>query len=256
MKRSHVSESVWRAIVQFYGEWRFTIVMVVLLSMICFLPLFEEISFSAEKFQAVLSLLMLFSVVALSYDSRQRYFALVLGVPTLVLSQIGFLFQGSVGKWGVVAGETLTMVFLFGATGLIVKTVMKGKTISVDSICGAVSGYLFLGMAWGRLFHLLERLHPGSFTGHLKMMDGYAHPLQQGQLLLSYFSFITLTSVGYGDITPTSSAAKSLSVIEAISGQFYMAAIVGSLVSVLVAEKIRSREMHNHSISHGDDDKT
>lgn len=254
MKQTHTRKGVLGRIVRFYGEWRFTIVMVVILLMICILPMFERLTISAEKFQAILSLLMLFSIMALSYDRRQKYFAVALGIPTLALSQLGFLVQGPIGRWGTVGGEFFSMVFLFGATGLIVQTVMTGKTISADSICGAVSGYLFLGLAWGRLFHLLERLSPGSFAGHMKMIQ-VSEGLQPGQLMLAYFSFITLTSVGYGDITPASNAAKSLSVVEAISGQFYMAAIVGSLVSVLVSEKIRTREMRHASESHHEGDK-
>lgn len=234
---------IFDRVVSVYGEWRFTIVMCVLLWMICVLPLFERMHLQPEKFQAFLALLLLFAIFTLSYDRKEKFFALLFGIPTIAISQLGFFVNGDLGKLAVISGEFLTMLFLFGATWLVVQNLMRNKSVNFDTICGAVSGYLFLGMAWGRLFLLLNRLQPGSFEVHFKINNPISGD-HLSPLLLTYYSFVVLTTVGFGDITPLTDAAKSFTVIEAVSGQFYMAAIVGSLVSALVTEKQRHQKPH------------
>jgi hypothetical protein len=98
-----------------------------------------------------------------------------------------------------------------------------------------VCGYLFLGLAWAVLYVLIEEFRPGSFEISPKLVTGgeVVRPLPN---VLTYFSFVTLTTVGYGDISPVSPATRTLAWMEAVTGQFYLAVIVAGLVSVLVAK--------------------
>jgi hypothetical protein len=113
-----------------------------------------------------------------------------------------------------------------------VKSLFSARTLTFDSILGAVCGYLFLGLGWAVLYSMIEGFRPGSFEISPKLVTGVepARPLPH---VLTYYSFVTLTTVGYGDISPVSPATRTLAWMEAITGQFYLAVIVAGLVSVL-----------------------
>jgi hypothetical protein len=135
----------------------------------------------------------------------------------------------------LLVGHLCEVLFLFAASVLIVKSLFSGRTLTFDSILGAVCGYLFLGLGWAVLYALIEGFRPGSFAISPKLVTGgeAARPLPH---VLTYYSFVTLTTVGYGDISPVSPATRTLSWMEAVTGQFYLAVIVAGLVSVLAAK--------------------
>ena len=134
----------------------------------------------------------------------------------------------------LLGGHLCEVLFLLGASVLIVKSLFSAPTLRFDSILGAVCGYLFLGLAWAVLYSLIEGFRPGSFEIGPKLVTG-GEPARPLPHVLTYYSFVTLTTVGYGDISPVSPATRTLAWIEAITGQFYLAVIVAGLVSVLAA---------------------
>jgi voltage-gated potassium channel len=100
--------------------------------------------------------------------------------------------------------------------------------VDVNVLCAGLSGYLLLGLLWMPAYLLIASVDPGSFalkapSGTDAQMDGF-HAF--------YFSFITLCTVGYGDVTPVSRMARMLAVTEAITGIFYVAVLISRLVAV------------------------
>lgn len=93
-------------------------------------------------------------------------------------------------------------------------------------IMGAVAVYLLLGLAWEQAYEMLHMLHPESFAG----VD-----TNTGPEAWIYFSFVTLTTLGYGDITPVSSTAQSLAIAQALTGQIYLAVMLARLVALQLA---------------------
>jgi hypothetical protein len=106
------------------------------------------------------------------------------------------------------------------------------RDITPALISGALCLYLLFGMFWGMLYVLLELLRPDSFTGAL-LVDSVNHP--QFIHSFQYFSLVTLTTLGYGDILPKTPIAASFCQIEAVIGQFFMAVLVARLVGIQVA---------------------
>jgi len=118
--------------------------------------------------------------------------------------------------------STLTFLIFFGlATVIAAKEVFSRASISANTFAGALSLYLLLGMIWTLLYILAHQLEPGAFKG----LDP---SVASGELI--YFSYITLTSLGYGDIVALTPVTRTLAFIEVIVGQFYMAVLVGALV--------------------------
>lgn len=131
--------------------------------------------------------------------------------------------------------STLAMLaFLFTAAGNAMKYIAMDDNISVNRIIGAVCVYLMLGVIWALTYSLLEAAVPGSFTGlSVQVVDSKWDPDWV------YFSFVTLTTLGYGDILPVTSSARALAYFEAIVGQFYLAVLVAGLVGAYLSEKQR-----------------
>src|SRR5262245_9830583 len=221
-----------------YSERRFGVLLVILAVLLAGPPVLFGFGLSEAWFDGLLALLLVAAILSLCFERRQRLFALLLGIPTVLLSVGGHALPGEASAPVLVAGRLCDVLFLLGASVLIVKSLFSPRTLTFDSVLGAVCGYLFLGLAWAVLYGMIEEIRPGSFAISPRLVTGgeVARPLPH---VLTYYSFVTLTTVGYGDISPVSSAARTLAWMEAITGQFYLAVIVAGLVSVLAAKGTR-----------------
>src|SRR5262249_45053124 len=123
---------------------------------------------------------------------------------------------------------TATLFFAF-TVSVILQSIFKERTVSADSIYGAFCGYLLIGLSFGHVYCVLEVLSPGSFHGG----GDFARRIQIEDWRffdMTYYSLMTLTTVGYGDIIPGSQTARSLAASEAIIGQFYLAVLIAELI--------------------------
>jgi hypothetical protein len=232
VESQQAQEGGWR---QAYSERRFGVLLVILVALLAGPPVLLGFGLPAAWFDGLMALLLVAAILSLCFERRQRLFALLLGIPTVVLSVGGHALPGEASALVLLAGHLCEVLFLLGASVLIVKSLFGARTLTFDSILGAACGYLFLGLGWAVLYSLIEGFRPGSFEISPKLVTGgeVARPLPH---VLTYYSFVTLTTVGYGDINPVSPATRTLAWMEAITGQFYLAVIVAGLVSVMAAK--------------------
>lgn len=223
-----------------YGERRFSALLVILMALLVGPPVLLGFGLSAGWFDGLVSILVLAGILSLCFERQQRVFALLLGIPSLFLSMGGYAFSGSISPWVLFVGHLSQVLFFFGAAVLIVKSMFGSRSLTSDSIAGAVCGYLFLGLGWAVTYSMVERAWPGSFEVSQSLLTSSELSSTPGQVL-TYFSFVTLTTVGYGDVVPTSPTTRTIAWIEAITGQFYLAVIVAGLVSMLVAKTSQPR---------------
>ncbi len=126
---------------------------------------------------------------------------------------------------------------LFGAVfwaytaTIILVHLFREKKITADLIMGSICVYFLIGLMWAYFFSILEIVQPGSF----QISQGYDSDLSH----FSYYSYVTMTTLGYGDITPISSPARNLAILEAIMGQLYLAILIARLVGVHIAQSLR-----------------
>lgn len=228
----HSAPQTRRGFRQAYAEHRFGILLALLLTLLAGPTLVFGFGARTAWFEASLTLALLAAVLSLCPERSQRLFGLFLGVPTLLLCLAGNAFGGEADSWFRWVGHLCAILFLFGAAGMTVAWLFRRSALDFDGILGSVCGYLFLGLAWAVAYGMVETSHPGSFTfaPGLRTAESGADPQ-----VLVYYSFVTLTTVGYGDVTPVSPAARTLAWIQALTGQFYLAVIVAGLVSVLAA---------------------
>lgn len=166
-------------------------------------------------------LILLSGVVAVA---EHRKLALVLALVSLVVIAVRVIeWFTPVDLLPVLRRLTTLGAFLVLASAVGINVFASGHAIS-DRVFGAIVLYLLLGLIWGVMYAELDAHSPDAFAGHLGATDGLTDWI--------YFSFVTLTTVGYGDITPVATSARSLAMLEALTGQLYPAIIIARLVSL------------------------
>jgi hypothetical protein len=129
----------------------------------------------------------------------------------------------------------LSIVILLLYVRIVLLVMFRQGPVSWSRIQGGVCAYLLVGMAWASAFDLVEQFHPGSFRF-------VSEPTNMDQLTskLVYFSFTTLTTVGFGDVLPVYPFARSLAIAEAIVGQLFPAILIGALVAMAMQGRPKS----------------
>jgi hypothetical protein len=192
--------------------------------------------------EPIVSDLMVFLVFVAAFwviftKARYRFVALLLGVPPLVGMWTGYVLPG-VPRLPLAVGFHLwAAAFLGFAMATILASILGDKAITADSVYGAFSGYLLGGLVFGHLYCVVAILIPGSFGGNAEL-GAQLQVEHHRHFLLSYFSFMTLTTVGYGDIVPAKAAARGLAIVESIVGQFYIAVLIAELIGKRVAQAL------------------
>ncbi len=119
---------------------------------------------------------------------------------------------------------------------VLLSQIFRPGRVSHLRIQGAIAVYLLFGVLWAHAYHIAALVHPGSFNGpaELANVSGWA-----------YYSFVTLTTVGYGDITPVTQVTRTLSIAEALTGQLYLAVLIARLVAMEIVfwqQKVQNDE--------------
>ena len=176
--------------------------------------------------ESVLMTLVMVSAV-LATGGKRWTFAVTVALVTPALA----------GKWlnYLAPGSVLTPVFLVATAVFfafvvvqLLRFILRAPRVDANVLCAGLAGYLMLGLLWVPAYVLTAYLTPGAFVFTAVFRDSGA---MEGFNAV-YFSFITLCTVGYGDVAPASHVARMLVVIETISGLFYMAVLVSRLVAV------------------------
>jgi hypothetical protein len=199
-----------------------------LVSLVLFLVLYPYVEgriIGAVFLSLLNSAIPISGVYAVSTNSGHFFIAMCLGVPTLVrnwqdLLAIPFL-PDTTGLLFPLLFYTFTIVVLLSR-------ILQDEEVTADTLCGAACVYLLMGLAWMTAFQLIESLHPGAF--HINPAQNVDGIVNWSDLL--FYSFATLTTLGYGDVTPITSPARSLATLEAVTGVLYVAFLIARLVGL------------------------
>ena len=129
-------------------------------------------------------------------------------------------------------GKILIAAFLTYVAMLILRMVLRATEIDVEVILGALCVYLLFALVWGVAYQIVALRHPGAFAIPPALLEGAANPEQALGAALQYFSYVTITTLGYGDIQPVIPIARSLAITEALFGQIYLVTLIARLVSM------------------------
>ena len=220
---------------------KFLALLVSLLLLVVVYPILRDLVETRLLFDTLVTLLFAAALVAVFRGRGNRFLALVLGTPTLVGLWSGYVLPGLPRVPLIVAFHLCGALFFSFVVVTILRSVSREKEVTADAVYGAFCGYLLVGLIFGHLFCVLETLAPGSFRASEPLPAAFPDE-DRLHFLLTYFSFITLTTVGYGDVTPASRGARGLAVVEAIVGQFYIAVLMAQLIGIRVAQALAERQ--------------
>ena len=133
----------------------------------------------------------------------------------------------------VAIGSHIALFMICAAA--ILAVVFRASRITLDGILASVVAYQLIGLFFAQVYTLAMLVNPGS----LHLPDSIEPSTENFQLEMIYFSFVTLATLGYGDILPDTDFTRSVSIVEAIVGQFYVAVIVAVLVSGFIAQRVQ-----------------
>jgi hypothetical protein len=162
--------------------------------------------------------------------------ALVLFVPSFG-SRVALFFTSSPAIEAV--GCVTSCLFLAVTVIALITRLFIVKTVTLDTISAAICAYLLTGVAFAYAFAVVELQNPASFSATLfQKQSSNIAPLMASLHNFIYYSFVCLTTTGFGDIAPISEGARSLSVLESVFGQLYVAILIARLVSLQVAQSM------------------
>ena len=198
------------------------------------------ISGSIGAFRAgglLLGVVLFGAVCAVGRTRLRLIIAILLGVPPLGL----LLIVNDPTHHARGIGLFFGIAFFLYVVVMLLMRILSHRVVTRETVSGALCVYILLGLMWSFAYDVADHLEPGSFQGITASTETNDDAEAEERRLtdLRYFSFVTMTTLGYGDITPTSPMTRSLAALEAILGQIYLAVLVARLVAVQVARANR-----------------
>ncbi len=222
--------SLWRA----YRERPYRNILIALGVVILFDALAPN-EFARGRFSNLM--LVVIFVAALFETVRSRRnpaAAMILGLPAIVLRILVAFVEDSPSMNAL----TLAVNGLF--FGFLIWNLLhdlaRGDRSTGERISGALCAYVFIGLFFALIYTHMEYRYPGSFTG---VGGDPSSPEANLYPAFTYYSFVTLTTLGYGDITPVTEHARTLAWFEALLGQLYLAVMVAGFVAVHISENMK-----------------
>jgi hypothetical protein len=214
------------------GVDRFSTVQLLVALVVLFTcaPFVEEMRGGHLILSILFSMVLLAAVFAVAKRKRVLIVAVILAVPAIVGRWINHFRPDLVHPVVFLVSALVLLAFVIAH---MLRFILRAPVVNVEVLCASVSVYLMLGLMWTVAYWLVDQLTPGgafSFNTNrgAQSMDGFTG---------FYFSFITLSTVGYGDITPVSRMARWLAAMEALIGLLYVAVLIARLVSLYSAAK-------------------
>ena len=211
-----------------YFEDRYYYLFVSLALLLLLPPFLITFKYLSYTIYLLLTIVVINCSIILFDKSRKSGYGILASILT-----IGFLWLSIANDWQnpVLQVFRMTiMVLFFGFTfAKMVREIFKLEIVTGKVVIGAIGAYLLLGFIGAFLFEIIQLTYPNSFT-NMGVFDGSFY----GEL---YFSFVTITTLGYGDISPLTPQGQAIAIFVAISGQLYLAILMAMLVGKFLAGK-------------------
>lgn len=202
----------------------FLYLLVSLLLLLLLAPLFEGTPMGSIIVSIAFSAILLSALYAVSPGKSMFTLSVMFVVFLILMRWSNHLLQSHV--LGLVIKLLMIMFLVVTMCAMFAHILAAGK-VTANKICGALSVYLVIGVTWALLYTVIEGIHPQSFA----IAD--SHVARSHEItLFTYYSFVTLTTLGFGDIIPLTPIAKVFTYIEAVFGQIYLAVLIARLVGL------------------------
>lgn len=190
----------------------------------------REVASWFSFFESVCYIAVLIATLfAVSHSRQTQIVGLVLALPTIALSIWGTLAPTA----GIhILHGVFSAVFLCFVAIRVIMHLLRCSTVEANTLYAAVSGYLLLGLAWAAMYSVVHDIDPAAFRSTQDLTANSVEVPENDSVSVFYFSFVTLCTLGYGDIVPVSPSAKLLAIFEVVLGQIYLTILVARLVGL------------------------
>ena len=210
---------------------RYLFLLLSLLSLMLIIPLFHGIFELNTLIDISITAIFLSSLYAVSQKAQNVRIAVGLILPIIV----GIWFANLMNVSNIRLLVDFCAILFFAFTIIIIlSALLKENKVTLDVIYGAVAVFLLMAVMWAFIFDVIETLQPGSF----QVTADYA---QGTRVHFVYYSFVTITTVGYGDILPVSPIARAFSILEMVVGQFYLIILIARLVGINITQSLEKK---------------
>jgi len=219
-----------------WQRFRFPIVLLSAVLLVVVQPLTQHMVTDNRLFELLCSALILAVMLIVIPQRKQRWYAVSMGLMAILVMVSSHLCEDPLSRRLLISAHLLAAGFFAIALYGIVGSILLFRTRHSAGL-SAVCGYLLLGIIWMMLYTAVELASPGSFR--IPAQDaGELNSARSVRSMLGYFSFITLATVGYGDVTPVTPLSRTLAWLEAVAGQFYLGVLVAGLVGYKVTQAL------------------
>lgn len=216
-----------------WRSWRFLQLLLFMLAVLLLQPLYSTNPWLMLAMQVIVLNGMAVSLSAAGFAPRLQWgFFAAWVVNVLLDASAGLVVDASLAVMLLLSGRVLAMALLAVLIVATLRYVLRSRHVTLDSICAAAVAYLFIGLAFAAAYQGFIAFDARSFSIPSDMAMA-SHGEQRVAMI--YYSYVTLATLGYGDIAPRLPFAQMLAVIEAIIGQFYIAVVIAWLVSIYAA---------------------
>ena len=216
-------------------RYRFLYLLVFILMLIAIQPLDEAIGLFGIVLDLVITAILVSAIYAISQKRIHIVFGILLAFPMLVS-----VWSSSFVEilWLEIAGSLCGIVFFVFIIVTILVFIFRQDEVSIDLIAGAAVVYLLMATMWAYAYRVIEMISPGSFSFAQSQSAESHSPFL-------YYSYVTITTLGYGDIAPVSTTAKSCAILEAVVGQLYLVITVAWLVGAHISQSMGRKSNRN-----------
>ena len=194
-------------------------------------PFLDQYEYGLEVDTALITAVLFLGMLAVSRSRRTFAIGMAFMLPAIIAR---WMFHIQPHCLPAPVQNITALMFMCYVEWQLLRFIFSARRVDSEVLCAGIAGYLLLGVLWMSAYLLVSRLNPidathlGAFAFNVN--SAVAHPLSQFEAY--YFSFITLSTVGYGDITPLSHGARTLAMLEAMTGTLYLAVLISRLVSL------------------------
>lgn len=227
-----------------WKSWRFLQLLIFMVAVLLLNPLQSMYPLLMMIMQLLLLNGMMVSLSAAGFPLRMRGILLAAWLGCVALDAVSRMAgDPALATNYSLASHLLAIFVLLGCVLATLRYVLLSRQVTTDSISAAIVAYLFIGLAFGSAYYCLVVLDARSFSIPSDMPVANSAELETSMI---YYSYVTLATLGYGDIAPRLPLSQMLAVIEAIIGQFYIAVVIAWLMSVYAAARAQvQRENHD-----------
>jgi len=206
---------------------RFLLLLILILFMLVLPPFLDQFIQTRILLDIFLTVIFVLIIYTIRLKRSQAIIALIFVLPLIVTTWSAYLVE--IKTFSMLTRIFAAFFFAYAAINIL-RIIVKSEKVTKETIFAAIVAYLLIALMWAFLYMILERVSPGSFSFADKGLWGET-------MQYEYLSFVTITTLGYGDITPLTDQASALVMMEAVIGQIYLVVLVAWLVGMHVSRR-------------------